>query len=386
MKHAQKWIILLLALLLAGCGARTKAADGVRLFAVNVGKGDALILQVGDWTGLIDAGRARARGRVTGAMDALGIERLNAVFLTHTDGDHAGGLDWLTGLPVDEWYASAVYTGVKAEKHPAVRAAAVGGRNVNWLQRGDVVPLGDTEAVLRVLAPASQYEDEDDNSLVMMLESSQGKILFTGDMERFEEAQLLSFGDDLKCAVLKVANHGDDDSTSAAFAAAAGAQLAVISTDSQEKPGTPDPGVVSRLQAAGSWVVVTQDSGLGLLVTLSGGAVTAETVEFGKPPVQGLYVAEVDADDDRIVLGNSGDEAAALDGFYLYSDRGDEIFAFPEGTTIGPGAAFVVGTQSTEGGCDLVWDDRKVIHRKKTDVICLYDSLGRLVDCRDNGL
>ena len=236
--------LLLIAALLGGCAAET--GGPVQLFAVNVGKGDALVLKVGDWVGLIDAGKPKAMGRVKAALARLGVEKLDAVFLTHTDNDHAGGLEWLawSSIPVGSWYASAMFTGVKAKKHPMLLAAALRGQDVQWLERGDALSLGESGARLVVLAPASLFDDKDDNnSLVMMLESAQGRMLLAGDMELPEEAELLSQGDDLRCAVLKVPNHGDDDTTSAELAKAAGAQLAVISTDSQEKPGTPDPGV-----------------------------------------------------------------------------------------------------------------------------------------------
>ncbi|MDO4865340.1 MAG: MBL fold metallo-hydrolase [Clostridia bacterium] len=370
----------------------------VQLLAVNVGKGDALVLRVGEYLCLIDTGKPWALGRVSQALELMsagGEPRLDAVFITHTDDDHTGGLTWLAGgggempqIGVENWCASAMYTGVKAEKHPVAKAAAAVGAEVRWLRRGDEIPLGDTGAVLKVLAPASLYKDKDDNnSLVMLLESAEGRMLFTGDMELPEEAELLGYGDDLSCAVLKVPNHGDDDTTSEALARAAGAQLALISTDSQEKPGTPDPGVVSRLEAAGSRVVVTQDSSLGLLVTLSGGVASVQDVPFGAPAVSGVYIAEVDASDDRIVLGSSAAEAVDLAGCYLCSDRGNELYAFPsQGAVLEPGAYLAVGTNSTDGDFDLLWDDKKVVNKKKTDVFSLYDSWGRLLDRRDNGL
>ena len=371
-------------------------AEAVYLFATNVGKGDALVLRVGDWIGLIDTGKTWARGRVDNALALMGSNfrgpnsyRLDGVFLTHTDDDHVGGLKWMTvndghivNRKIEALYASAMYTGVKKSKHPAVQA--MGG--AQWLKRGDEVPLGDTGAVLRVLAPASLYEDKDDNnSLVLLLESAQGRILLAGDMELPEEAELLSQGDDLKCDVLKVANHGDDDTTSAGFANACAAQIAVISTDGAEKPGTPDPGVVRRLEAAGSRVVVTEDSGLGVLVTLKGGVATANYVDFGPTlDFTGLTIAEVDASDDRIVLKNDGGEPIGLGGCYLYSDKGDELYAFWD-VGIEPGATLTVGTNTTEGSYDYLWDDKKVINQKKIDAIYLYDSWGKLIDWKDNG-
>ena len=387
MKHILRLLALLLcSSLLVGCGAEG-SKDPVRLFAVNVGKGDALVLKAGDWVGLIDAGKPSAMGRIRAALKGLGVERLNAVFLTHTDDDHAGGLDWLaqSDIPVDNWYAPAMYTGVKAKKHPMVLAATLRGQAVQWLQRGDALALSGG-ATLRVLAPASLFEDKDDNnSLVMMLESDQGKMLLTGDMELPEEAELMNQGDDLRCAVLKVPNHGDDDTTSAEFANAASARLAVISTDSQEKPGTPDPGVIRRLEAAGSTVAVTQDAGMGLLVTLENGEPTVKAVDIEAPPVSGPYIAGVDPDDDTITLGNTGSAAVNLSGFSLYSDKGKELYAFPTDAVLSPCAVLTVGTHSTEGGYDLLWDDKKVVNKKKTDTFYLYDDYGRIVDSRDNG-
>ena len=349
-------------------------AEAVYLFATNVGKGDALVLRCGDWIGLIDTGKTWARGRVDQALAVMG--------------DHVGGLKWMTvqdgripNRAIEALYASAMYTGVKEGKHPAVQA--MGG--AQWLKRGDEVPLGDSGAVLKVLAPASKYTDKDDNnSLVMMLESPQGRILLAGDMELPEEAELLNQGDDLSCAVLKVPNHGDDDTTSAQFANACAAQIAVVSTDSQQKPGTPDPGVVSRLEAAGSQVVVTEDSGLGILVTLKNGVATAEAVDFPYPAVSGLSIARVDASDDTITLQNTSDKAIGLLGMYLYSDKGNEMYVFAD-ESLDPGATLTVGTNSTEGDYDLLWDDKKVINKKKTDTIYLDDDCGRLIDWMGNG-
>ena len=365
---------------------RVRANPGAAyLFAANVGKGDALVLRVGGKVWLVDTGKAKARGRVLRALEAMGAgDGREGVFLTHTDDDHVGGLEWLPdALPVGSWYAPAMYTGVKEGKHPVAKVA---GDAVKWLRRGDAIPL-EGGATLKVLAPASLFTDKDDNnSLVLMLESDQGRMLLAGDMELPEEAELLSFRDDLNCAVLKVPNHADDDTTSAAFARACAAQIAVISTDGAEKPGTPDPGVVSRLRAAGSQVVTTEDSGLGIFVTLEGGVAAAYSVDFGAPTVEGAYVAEVDPEDDRIVLGNRGDAAFDLGGCYLYSDRGGELFPFPEGASIQPGGKLTVGTNSTDGQFDILWDDKKVVHRKKTDNIYLYDSWGRVVDYGDNGM
>ena len=253
----------------------------VELFAVNVGKGDALVVRAGDYTCLIDTGKEKAQEQLEVALKALGVEALDAVFITHTDKDHVGGLKWLreSDIEIRAIYASRYYPNTTEKKHPAVKAAKKLDLTVNWLGAGDSVPLGDSGAVFRVLAPEMEIpDDEDDNSLVMMLESPDGRILLTGDMEHVEEAALLTSGADLRCDVLKVANHGDSDATSAALIAACAPSVALISTDSAEKPGTPDAGIVRNLQGIGCAVCVTQDASLGIRVTLDGGRVAVENV------------------------------------------------------------------------------------------------------------
>lgn len=383
-------LFLLLILTLSGCGmaAETYGDQQVTLFAVSVGKGDALLVRVEDYVCLIDAGRTYARGKVLAAMEYMGIERLDAVFLTHTDKDHGEGLQWLaeSDIPVETWYASAMYVEVKEKKHDAFKAAKIRGQEVVWLKRDDQVPLGDTGAVFNVLAPSQLNQDKDDNnSLVMMLETEQGRMLFTGDMELEQEAQLLAQNDDLSCAVLKVANHADDDTTSDRLVRAARAKIAVISTDSYEKPGTPDSGVLSRLRAAGTECYVTQDAELGIRISLETGKATVEMVDISQPVNCDIMISEVVPGDDIIVLQNKGD-AIGLGGWYLYSDKGGEMYVFPENCVLEDGASVVIGTNTSENeSFDLLWDDKKVIHTSKSDTIILYDNYGRKVDAMGNG-
>ena len=385
----RRFFALMLAalLLLPGCNASATNGQRVELFATNVGKGDALILRVDGFACLIDAGKPWAAGRVRSAMEALGIAALDAVFLTHTDQDHAGGMAWLAAsdIPVGAWYAPAMYTGVKAAKHPMAKAADARGGAVRWLRRGDMIPLGDTGATLAVLAPERLFDDKDDNnSLVLLLDTAQGRMLLTGDMELPEEAVLLANGDELRCAVLKIPNHGDDDTCSQAFLNAVAAQVAIISTDSLEKPGTPDPGVLERLATAGTASYVTQDAGLGLKVTLDGGRAAVEVVGFDTPTAQGAAITAVVPGEDTVTISNSGPDLD-LTGCYLHSDRGNELFFFPDGCTLPSGRSLTVGTRSSDGQYDLLWNDKKVIHKSKTDHVYLYDRYGRSLDVMDNG-
>lgn len=379
-------LLLIFMLSLCGCTAVGETND-VWMYACSVGKADAILVGVGDAVCLIDAGHAYSRGKILAAMEKMGVDSLDAVFVTHTDDDHVDGLEWLaeSDIKIGAWYASAMYIGVKKEeKHPAVKAAKKDGQKVNWLKAGDSVPLGD--AVLDVLAPSVLNEDKDDNnSLVMMLRSAQGNILLAGDMEVEEESVLLSTGANVECDVLKVGNHADDDTCSEAFIRAASPKVAVISTSTAEKPETPDPRAVALLESVGAEVVVTQEALGGILVRLNGGNASVEKIDL-LVPFEGVVIGSVSADEDIIELVSfAAHSRTDLSGWYLFSDKGNEMFIFPEGTFIDAGGSLIIGTKSTEGKYDLLWNEKNVIHNSKTDTIRLYDRYGLPSSSRTNG-
>ena len=375
------------ALLAALCLLLTaSAAAETWMYAVSAGKADAILLGGDGWAALVDAGYARSRGKILAAMRQMGVTRLDAVFLTHTDRDHAEGLEWLaeSEIEVDAWYASAMFMGVKEKKHPAVQAAKARNQEVVWLRAGDSVPL--ENAVFSVLAPSEPASDKDNNnSLVMMLESADGRVLLAGDMELPEEEILLGSGADLSCDVLKTANHGDDDANSEAFLRAAAPEIAVFSTSSAEKPGTPNPATVAALESLGAQVCVTESCTGGVLTRLSGGETSVEWVNLPEPET-GVRIERVEPGADRITLANDGTADADLSGWMLVSEKGNEWFVLPEGTTIAAGGRLILGTNSTDGAFDLLWDDKKVVHKSKTDLFTLYDANGMTVDAMDNGL
>ena len=249
---------------------------------MNVGKGDALLLRTGGYTCLIDTGKSKAKDQLEAALERFDVVYLDAVFITHTDNDHVGGLKWLrkSGIEIGAVYASKYHPESTEKKHQAVKLADKLEIECVWLEAGMEIPLGETGAVLRVLAPIEEIpEDEDDNSLVMLLESADGRILLTGDMEDAEERMLLDSGADLTCDVLKVPNHGDDDACSGELIAACRPKIAVISTNSDEKQGTPNPQLLNDLEDVGCETYITQDASLGVYFVLNGGALRAELLD-----------------------------------------------------------------------------------------------------------
>lgn len=364
--------------------------SGVKLLAVNVGKADSLLLWADGKVYLIDTGAVQSWGALKAALDEFKVTRLDGVFLTHTDKDHMGGLDQLSksNIAVDAWYGSTMYTGIKQDKHPLLLAAAQRNKQPVWLKAGDAVKVSGT-STFKVLGPITlDEENENNNSLVMRLETPHGSILLTGDMELAEESALMAKGSFTHSEVLKVSHHGDDDATSSSFVRLVSPQVAVISTNSVEEPDTPSSSVLFALNRAGVQTAVTQDAKGGIMVTLKDGKAGVEAVEWKDVPgiSSAVRLTGLDAEQDTLTISNAGSDTVSLKGWYVFSARGEEVFFFPENAVLAPGAAARLGSEDTPGACDWRFDDKNVWSNKKKDEAVLYDPYGRPVARLDNGL
>ena len=282
------WVAFWIAAAVLSAGfsaqAETAGADaaGVRAVFLNVGKADAALIMAGDARYLVDTGSKASAEAMLKALAFFGVDRLDGVFVTHTDSDHVGGLKALlkSGISVDRLFAPSFYNIESLEKHPVFKQAEKHALPLEWLRAGDTVAF-EAQSRFTVLGPLTQDEDnENNNSLVLMLETPEGSMLLAGDMETPAEEALLTAGLVRGAAVLKVGHHGNGDASGERFVYTVRPQIAVISTDSDEEPDTPDPDVLARLWNIGAEVFVTQKATCGIQVTLSGGVASAALVDY----------------------------------------------------------------------------------------------------------
>ena len=183
-------IALLMLFSVGGMTAGGEESMALSLYAINVGKADALLLRSGKTAYLIDTGTEDSWPALKKALLAEGVIKLDGVILTHTHKDHVGGLEYLldSEIEVGQIYASG-YFKKKEKKHPAVIAAKAKNRTVTFLYGGDTLPLDG--GTLEVLGPVEEAEEENNNSLVLLAAGGGGTMLLAGDMEFPEEQSLL---------------------------------------------------------------------------------------------------------------------------------------------------------------------------------------------------
>ncbi|HNW86249.1 MAG TPA: MBL fold metallo-hydrolase [Candidatus Limiplasma sp.] len=264
-----------------GAAAQTE----VKALFLNVGKADAALFCLGEKRYLIDTGTKESADAMLQALRYFEVDRLDGVLITHIDSDHVGGLKALlkSGIVVDRLYAATFHNAKSIAQHPVAKQAEKYGLPLTWLNSGDQIEI-DAAARFTVLGPLTRDpNEENNNSLVLWLDTSEGTMLLAGDMEVPEETALLAAGLIRQTDVLKVGNHGDGDASGEGFIYTAKPQIAVISTSTQEKPSTPDPSVMGRLWNIGAKVLETQKATCCVEVTLKGGQATGTLVDYPTP-------------------------------------------------------------------------------------------------------
>ncbi|MDR0804238.1 MAG: MBL fold metallo-hydrolase, partial [Oscillospiraceae bacterium] len=116
-------------------------------------------------------------------------------------------------------------------------------------------------AYIEFLAPDYYYSDTNNSSIVCKLIHGENEFLFTGDIEKKAEKNLLADGEDVSADVLKVPHHGSDTSSTEQFLEAVNGQAAIISVGSPNSYGHPKQAVLDRLTALGYVILRTDELG-----------------------------------------------------------------------------------------------------------------------------
>jgi len=348
MRRRVGFCLAMTAVVLA-CGVAS--AQTLEVHFIDVGQGDAILIDYGTYELLIDGGRGSAcvsfletSGLVDGALDVL--------VATHMDADHIGGLDdvlaryvvaeiWTNGNTHTTATYDSFIAAVNAERCP-----------VRTGRKDDTILLGDL--LLNVLHPDHLVSDRNSNSLVILLEHRGWSYLFSGDIDSNIEERLVSNGlGDVD--ILKIAHHGSAHSTSAAFLDATEPQVCVISVGSNSY-GHPTEEVLDRLGCELNSAMVFRTDTHGsvvLLIDEEGDAYYRTELDVNPlayacdsigppppPPAASFGIYSVEAIAECITIINNGAIASDLGGWSISDGEGS--YTFPYGTIIAVGGVHKV--------------------------------------------
>ena len=247
------------------------SGNGLTIHFIDVGQADCALLECDGNFMLIDGGNIDDGQLVVSYLNQMGVERLSAVVCSHAHEDHVGGLPAVLAVyPADAVYAPVTEYSSKVFRD-FVSYTNKQGLDLTVPQPGDQFNLGST--AITVLGPVKDYDEPNNTSIVLKVTYGDSDFLFTGDMEREAETDMLDHWENRvnwDVEVLKVGHHGSDTSTGYRLLYETSPEYGVIPVETGNSYGHPHEEPLSRLKDAE--VVLLRADQLGHIIARTDGS------------------------------------------------------------------------------------------------------------------
>ncbi|WP_312647525.1 stalk domain-containing protein [Aminipila sp.] len=247
-------------------------ASEAKVHFINVGQGDSILIDAGQFEILIDAGPKESAQTVVNYIKPYIDGDLDVVVATHEHEDHIGGLPavlgaYKVGKVIDN--GRIADTNIYKEYATAVTAEGCAHTTATDL----TIDLGNG-AKYKVMKMDGSYGDPNNNSVVSELDYNNTKILFMGDAEQsVEKANLSKFGD---IDVLKAGHHGSSTASSADFLAKTKPETVIVSCATGNTYKHPHLAALQRFSGTNAKVYGTEKSG-NIVLTTNGSTYSLNT-------------------------------------------------------------------------------------------------------------
>lgn len=220
-----------------------------------IDQGDCSLISYRGKNYLIDTGGARQENKIAEkflfpSLRVRGISKIDGIFISHFDEDHFGNLNKI----LKKYRVGNIFINHLPE-NPEILENAKKLSNVVILKKGDKLKIcKDTTA--QVICDTENSGDENDRSMVLLVNHRGFKTLYTGDISENIEGKIHRDID-----ILKVAHHGSKTSTSNEFLNKTSPKLAIISAGANNSYGHPHEEVLENLEKHGIIYYVTARDG-----------------------------------------------------------------------------------------------------------------------------
>lgn len=305
-------LILCCTMLLTGCGqsggqssdtaanSKAEAKGQLIISMLDIGQGDAVLIQTGAKNILIDTGddkyyedgkKGKENTQLLTELQKLKIDHIDTLVMTHAHADHIGKADKVIA---QYGVKELVYNGIPSTSKyfiNALKAAKANGTQQVKVKAGDVLDFGNGVS-FEIVSPSQSLIDEDtaaikakkkvdvnNESVVGRLTFGNFAMLFTGDAEGpVEKEMVASYGKKLKCQVLKAGHHGSKTSSTAEFLKLVQPESVVMSLGVNNQYGHPHEALLNRLQKQGIKNIYRTDAN-GTITIVSDGSSYSITTE-----------------------------------------------------------------------------------------------------------
>lgn len=222
---------------------------------LDVGQADAILVRQGGAVALVDCGLDE---RVVSALVRNNVHHIDAVFVTHWDEDHWGGLPAV----LEQFSVGTIAVAADALEDAPVEVLNRSGVEYRQVRCGDTVDIGSFCA--RVMWPFESVDGEgNEDSLVLLLsyvqEGKSLRILLTGDAELDQEREFVQEVGDID--VLKLGHHGSKVSVDVELLDVLKPELSLASAGEENRYGHPSDACIDAVKEAGGVFACTIEHG-----------------------------------------------------------------------------------------------------------------------------
>lgn len=230
-----------------------------QLTILDVGQGSAAVIQTKNHVAVFDSGAKfsdkfdAGSGVVIPYLRSQGIRHLDRLIVSHGDADHIGGAPAILAF-----YPAVEVIGQDIE--------GLNTTNKSDCQEGQIWQWDGVDFAF--LSPSitdvalSSSKKRNNRSCVLRISSKSGSVLFTGDIEKMTESELIEkYRDKLSSDVLIVPHHGSNTSSTQDFIQSVSPKVSVISAGYRNRYKLPSNAVLSRYEQANRSFMRTDKSG-----------------------------------------------------------------------------------------------------------------------------
>ena len=241
-----------------------------QLTVLDVGQGSAAVIQTQNHVLVFDAGAKFSDKFDAGSSVVLpylrsqGLQFLDYLIISHGDADHIGGAQViLDRLPETRLIGQDIEKLVISKKQFCVE-----GQKWQW-DGVDFVFLSPASTGLSPDTSSVKRDKRNNRSCVLQVSSKAGSVLFTGDIEKAIEQQLLiRYGRQLGSDILIVPHHGSKTSSTSAFITAVDPEISIFSVGYKNRFKFPNNKVMASYEILGGTLLQTDKNG-ALSITLT---------------------------------------------------------------------------------------------------------------------
>lgn len=270
-RYKKKKVILLLCILIALCKTKYLFNFTTRIYFIDVGQGDSILIVTPhnrssimiDTGGKIDYKKPEWKKRnkaynisndtLIPFMRKIGINKIDYLFLTHGDFDHAGETqNLIKNFKIDNIY---INKGEENNIEKNIKNKRV--LTDNYIEIDNIKLYSLNNKI---------FNDENDNSLVLYTKINNTKILFTGDASLKTEEFILKNYNLEEVDILKVAHHGSSTSSGIKFLEKIKPKISIVSSGKNNRYNHPNDSVVNRLKKYGTFYNTAENGTVEIVI------------------------------------------------------------------------------------------------------------------------